>query len=231
MIPLQDENPTSKFPLVTYAIILSNIVIYLYQFLAGSAGEVLIYKYGIIPYEITHFQEIARFPELSTPFPNILTPFTSMFIHGGLFHVASNMLYLWIFGDNIEELMGSFRFLAFYLLAGLVGAVAQIIMAPSSTIPMVGASGAISGVLGAYVLKFPRARVKVLFFFFFLIQVVRVPAVVVLGFWILIQLLNGLSSIGNLDEGGVAWFAHIGGFVAGLIFVNRFQKRRVQVWL
>lgn len=228
MIPLTDDNPTTKIPLTCYTIIAINIFVFINQFLTGM--DVYVYRYGIIPYEITHFMEISQNPALRTPFPNIFTIISSMFIHGGFLHIASNMLFLWIFGDNVEELMGSFRFLLFYLLSGLVAAFAQIIIAPSSTIPMVGASGAIAGVLGAYFLKFPRARVKVLIVFFFFIQVVAVPAVIVLGIWFLMQIMSGFSSLGALDMGGVAWFAHIGGFVAGLIFVNKFKKKKVQIW-
>ncbi|MCH8126235.1 rhomboid family intramembrane serine protease [candidate division KSB1 bacterium] len=228
MIPLNDENPTQNIPFITYTIITVNILVFFNQFLFEGSGFVI--KYGTIPYEITHFREIASRPEFQTPFANIFTLFTSMFIHGGFFHIASNMLFLWIFGDNVEDLMGSFRFLLFYLLTGLIASLAQIIIAPSSTIPMVGASGAISGVLGAYFLKFPKAKVKVLIIFIFFIQVISVPAVIVLGFWFLMQIMSGFTSLDALDMGGVAWFAHIGGFIAGLIFVNKFQKRKVQIW-
>jgi len=228
MIPLTDSNPTTKVPIACYTIIAINLLVFFNQLFTGT--DVNVYRYGIIPYEITHFTEISQNPAFQTPFANILTLFTSMFIHGGFLHIASNMLFLWIFGDNVEELMGSWRFILFYLLAGIVAAFTQIIIAPSSTIPMVGASGAIAGILGAYFLKFPRAKVKVLIIFFFFIQVVSVPAVIVLGIWFLMQIISGVTSLGALDMGGTAWFAHIGGFVAGLIFVNKFQKRRVEIW-
>lgn len=231
MIPIRDDNPISKPPVVTILIIATNIIAFIFQIIApGAEGNALVYRYGVIPYEITHFQEFTSDPRLTTPFPNFLTLFTSIFMHGGVLHIGSNMLFLWIFGDNIEELMGHFRFLVFYVLAGVIAALTQVIMAPSSTIPMIGASGAIAGVLGAYFLKFPKARVQVLFIFFFIIQVFYVPAVVVLGIWFLIQILSGLSSISALEMGGVAWFAHIGGFLTGLIFVNKFQKKRAEVW-
>jgi len=230
MIPIRDDNPVSKPPIATVLIIVTNVVVFIYQFLLPDGqGQAMILRLGVIPYEITHFQDFNANPATLTPFPNFLTLITSLFLHGGVFHIGSNMLFLWIFGDNIEELMGSFRFVFFYLLAGVIAAGAQIIMAPSSTIPMVGASGAIAGVLGAYFLKFPRARVQVLFIFFFFIQIFRVPAVIVLGFWFIMQIFSGFTSISALEMGGVAWFAHIGGFIAGLILVNRFQKREAEI--
>jgi membrane associated rhomboid family serine protease len=149
-----------------------------------------------------------------------------MFLHGGLFHIAGNMLYLWIFGNNVEDTLGHFRFLGFYLLAGVGAAVAQVVMSPESRIPMVGASGAISGVLGAYLFLFPHATVLTLITFGFFIRFVHIPAVIVLGFWIVVQVLNGLISVGRVsDEGGVAWFAHIGGFVAGIVLLFLFRPR------
>ena len=161
-----------------------------------------------------------------TRMPNIFTLFTSMFLHGGFLHIFGNMLYLWIFGDNVEAIMGSVRFLLFYLLCGLIAALSYIIIDPNSTVPMIGASGAISGVLGAYFLRFPRARVHVLFIFFFIFRVIRVSALFVLGFWFLFQLLNGLGQMKlHSTGGGVAWFAHIGGFIAGMILVYFFEKK------
>ena len=140
------------------------------------------------------------------------------------------MLYLWIFGDNIEYIMGSFRFLLFYLLVGLAASFSHIIMEPSSAVPMIGASGAISGVLGAYLIKFPKAKVLVVIFLFIIIQTVYIPAVFVLGFWFLMQLVSGFSSLGVKGGGGVAWWAHIGGFITGILLVNKFQKRRVTLY-
>lgn len=228
MIPIRDDNPIPNVPYMTIFIIGVNIAVFLYQiFFGGRGGEEFIYKFGAIPYEITHFQEISPEPGLKTPFPNIFTLFTAMFLHGGFFHIFSNLLYLWIFGDNVEYLMGSFRFLIFYLLTGMVASVAHIIMAPSSMVPMIGASGAISGVLGAYLLKFPRAKVLVLIFLFIFIQTVSIPAIIVLGFWFIMQLAYALGELGMEGSGGVAWWAHIGGFIAGLVLVNRFQKRKV----
>jgi len=226
MIPIKDDNPTYTFPVITILLILANIGVFIYQFLMGQGAQAFISKLGAIPWEITHFRELPGLPlEYRSEFPNILTLFTSMFLHGGLFHLLGNMLYLWIFGDNIEALVGHARFLVFYLCCGLVATLSHVISDPASTTPMVGASGAISGVLGAYFLRFPRAKVHVLFFFLFFIRVIRVSALFVLGFWFLMQVLNGFGSLGFQRGGGIAWFAHIGGFVAGMVLVFFFEKK------
>lgn len=227
MIPIRDDISFRQTPYMTIFIIAANIFVFAIQFLAGSRGsESLIFRFGAIPFEITHFQDVADYPV--TPFPNFLTLFTAMFMHGGFLHIFSNLLYLWIFGDNVEYLMGHFRFLIFYLITGLIASLAHVLMEPASTVPMIGASGAISGVLGAYFIKFPRAKVLVVIIFFF-IQTVYIPAVFVLGFWFLMQLSSGFSALASRELGGVAWFAHIGGFLAGMILVSLFQKRRVTV--
>ncbi|HHM24125.1 MAG TPA: rhomboid family intramembrane serine protease [Bacteroidetes bacterium] len=231
MIPIRDDNPIRQTPYVTISIIVLNVLVFFYQIALGPRGsEAFIFRYGVIPYEITHFKEITANPAFVTPFPNILTLFTAMFLHGGFFHLFGNMLYLWIFGDNVEYVLGRGRFVIFYLLTGLCASFLHILMNPSSTVPMIGASGAISGVLGAYFLKFPRARVLVVIFFFFFIQTVYIPAVFVLGFWFLMQIMSGLSSLGVREAGGVAWFAHIGGFLAGMYLVNKMQRRKVTIW-
>lgn len=232
MIPIRDDNPVHKTPYVTILLLVVNISLFLYQMfiVGGSEGEAFWMKFGAIPFEITHFRELSTTPAYDTPFPNIFTLFTSMFLHGGFMHLGGNMLYLWIFGDNIEYIMGSFRFLGFYLLTGIIAALSHIIIDPSSTTPMIGASGAISGILGAYLLKFPKARVQVLIFLFVFITTINVPAIIVLGFWFIMQLMSGYAALGQSTGGGVAWFAHIGGFIAGLILVNRFQKRRTTLY-
>lgn len=179
---------------------------------------------GAIPLEITNLTDIVRIPdqpEALLPIP--LTILSSMFVHGGWVHLISNMWYLWLFGDNVEDSMGHFRFLLFYLLCGLLAAALQIVVDPRSIVPMVGASGAIAGILGAYLFKFPRARVRCLLFVFIFIQFIEVPAFVILGFWFIVQLLNGLAAPGA--TGQVAWFAHIGGFVAGLGLIYFFARR------
>jgi len=222
MIPIKDDNPTHQVPLITIGLIMANILVFLHQLSLGRGEEVFIYRFGVIPYEITHLH---NFPA------SIGSLFTSMFLHGGPLHLLGNMLYLWIFGDNVESIMGHLRFLGFYLLCGLAAAFSHILVEPNSILPMVGASGAISGVLGAYFLRFPRAKVLVLVpLFLWFIRIIRIPAFFVLGFWFLMQVMSGFMSLGISVTGGVAWFAHIGGFLAGMILVRYFEKRRFRVW-
>jgi len=209
-IPLRDENPTSRFPVVTIALIAVNAVVFLFQAVAPQSLELTAVRFGAVPFAITHFRSL---PEAAA-FPPLLTLLTSMFVHGSLFHLFGNMLYLWIFGNNIEDRLGPIRFSLFYLVCGVIAALTHILFQPGSRIPMIGASGAIAGVLGAYWTLFPRARVKVFIFLIFYIDVVAIPAGIVLGLWFLLQLLN--VGIG----GGVAWFAHVGGFLAGLLLIR-----------
>lgn len=215
MIPLRDDNPRVMVPVVNYMLIALNVLVYLLQFRLSAVDlEAFIYAFGAVPQKITS-GETLLYPLL-----------TSMFLHGGFLHLVSNMLYLFIFGDNVEGLMGHARYLVFYLLSGLGAAALHIFIQPHSAMPMIGASGAISGVLGAYLLKFPRARVLVLAWVFFYVTTFRVPALIALGLWFLMQLSSGLSTLGMDVGGGVAWFAHIGGFVVGLLAVNFFERRR-----
>ena len=205
---------------MTVGLIVINVLVFLKQWtLPPRAAARFVYYYGLIPSEITGNDLVVQHPV-----PLYATILTSMFIHGGLFHIAGNMLYLWIFGDNVVDRMGRLRFLIFYLLSGLAAAAAQTWSNPDSTVPMVGASGAISGVLGAYLLLYPHARVVTLIFLGWLVRLVEIPAIVVLGLWIVVQVLNGLLTLG-VQAGGVAWFAHIGGFVAGLIMVYPLKRR------
>jgi membrane associated rhomboid family serine protease len=217
MIPLKDDIPSYRAPIVTVALICINCLIYLYLLFLGEAYQLALVKWGTIPYEVTHGQELT--PQLGFSIP--LSLFSSMFLHGGFFHLAGNMLYLWIFGDNVEDLLGHVKFLVFYLLCGLAASFLHILTTPDSQVPMVGASGAIAGVLGAYMIRFPRARILTLIFFGFFIRVVAIPALFVLGFWFILQLLYGLPSIGSTG-GGVAWFAHVGGFIAGIVLLKLF---------
>jgi membrane associated rhomboid family serine protease len=220
MIPLKDNIPSSRIPLITIGLIVINVLVYLNQLtLPPRAAVRFVYLYGLIPVEIAGGELLVQHPV-----PLYGTILTSMFVHGGLFHLAGNMLYLWIFGDNVEDRLGRFRFLVFYLLSGLAAAAAQILSDPHSQIPMVGASGAISGVLGAYLLLYPHARVVTLVFFGWLVRVIEIRALSVLGFWIVVQLVSGLLTWGA-QVGGVAWFAHIGGFVAGLVMVIPLRRR------
>lgn len=215
-LPLRDENPTRRFPFLTILLILVNCLIFLFQAFSPRGLDYYILRMGVIPYEITHFQTLPHLPRLFPP----LTLIASMFLHGSLFHLLGNMLFLWIFGNNVEDYLGSFRFIPFYLLSGLAAAFTQVAFHPNSRVPMIGASGAVAGVLGAYFILYPGARVLTLVFFFFFIRIMPVPAFYVLSFWFLAQILNiGLG-------GGVAWFAHIGGFLAGIVLVRRSSRRR-----
>lgn len=224
MIPYKDDNPTLTFPFVTVGIIALNILIFLLEVTSQSGMKDVTYAYGAIPHYILTF-------ETNQPIHPIFTIFSSMFMHGGLLHMGGNMLYLWIFGDNIEDRLGHSRFILFYIFCGIVSAYSYAITNPHSLTPMVGASGAISGILGAYLLLFPRARVYTLVFLGFFITTVRIPALIVIGFWAVIQFTSGLISTGLNEVGGVAWFAHIGGFLAGLITIKLWLPRRTKQWL
>jgi membrane associated rhomboid family serine protease len=212
MIPIKDDNPTQSTPFVTVTLIALNVVIFIYQL-------------TLSPQQMVEFtRHYAAIPEQISQGKQLYAIFTSMFLHGGVLHLLGNMLYLWIFGDNIEHICGHGRFLAFYLLCGLFAFFSHYITMPGSDVPMVGASGAISGVLGAYAIRFPRARVHVfIWFFFFLYTVVKIPALYVLGIWFVMQIFSGLAAAGG--QSGVAFFAHIGGFIAGLIFIRYFERR------
>ncbi|MFZ2330807.1 MAG: rhomboid family intramembrane serine protease [Atribacterota bacterium] len=223
MIPLWDEIPTRRLPLITIIIIFINCLVYYYQFFMVVDPNTFINTYGLIPFELT--KGIALNP--ATPSPIYLTILFSMFMHGGLVHLLGNMLYLWIFGNNVEDYLGKIRFLIFYILSGIFAAFAQILMAPGSKVPMIGASGAIAGVLGAYLILFPRARITTLVFFGFFIRLIKLPAIFVLGLWIIFQLFYGLSELSISGGGaGVAWFAHIGGFMGGIILIKLFSPRK-----
>jgi membrane associated rhomboid family serine protease len=226
MIPLKDDNPRKGIPFVTIGLIVLNVIVQIYQWHLGRGADAFVYRLGVIPWELTHFQELPNLKfGYQSEIPNLLTIFTSLFIHGGLLHLAGNMLYLWIFGDNVEALMGPLRFLVFYIACGTAAAFSQIILSPDSTVPMVGASGAISGVLGAYLVRFPGAKISVFFIFFFIIRIIKIPALIVLGFWFIMQIASGFGSLGSGQAGGVAWFAHVGGFLAGMGLISFFEKR------
>jgi len=217
LIPIHDDNPTEITPYVTIAIIAINVIVFIYQLALGRYGnQAFVLKMGIIPYEFTHAVDIPPYAS----HPLILNLFAAMFMHGGILHLLGNMLYLWIFGNNVEDAMGHVRFLIFYLLTGLLASATHIILMPNSMVPMIGASGAISGVLGAYFILFPWAKVHTLIFLFFFITVIQIPAMVVLGFWFIFQLLS------LFGKGNVAWFAHIGGFLSGMILVRFFLRKK-----
>lgn len=216
MIPIRDINPTRRFPLITVGIIVLNVLVFGFEFLLPvNALEGLVETWGLTPYRLTGLEPLA-----------FVTVFTSMFLHSGVAHLLGNMLYLWIFGDNIEAAMGPARFIVFYLLCGVGAALGQTLVSPLSTIPMVGASGAISGIMGGYLLLYPRAEVETLVFLGYFIRLIRLPTTVVLGSWIVMQLFSGVLSLGMQAAGGVAWFAHIGGFAVGIVLVSLFRRRR-----
>lgn len=219
MIPLKDDIPTRRTPVITIALIAINVIVY-FAFEQGlwglgDIGNERVSEYGAVPFEITNPGDNA--PGSPDVAPFWLTILTSMYLHGSLLHLGGNMLFLWIFGDNVEDRLGHAKFLIFYLLAGIAATLAQFAVAPHSAVPNVGASGAIAGVLGAYILMFPQSRVNVLLGR----QVVAMPAIFVLGMWIVLQLISGVGTIAYTDEsansGGVAYMAHIGGFAAGLL--------------
>ncbi|MDP2209078.1 MAG: rhomboid family intramembrane serine protease [Bacteroidota bacterium] len=222
MIPLRDINPHRTFPIVNYVLIGVNVIIFLLQISLGKSYEAAIYQFGLVPVRLMNDVQMFDFGLMT-----VLPVFSSMFMHGGWMHLIGNMLFLHVFGDNIEDRLGHIRYIFFYLLAGVGGAAGQIIINPISAIPMVGASGAIAGVLGAYILMFPRAKILTLIPIFFFIQFVELPAFLFLGIWFLMQLLSGTLSLGiGGDAGGVAWWAHIGGFVAGATLLFVFRKRK-----
>jgi membrane associated rhomboid family serine protease len=233
VIPLHDDNPTTTKPIVTVAILITCVVVYVWQhLLLQSPGDVrAAYAFGVVPAVLTG-KEIM--PAELAVVPAWATVVTSMFMHGGFWHLAGNMLYLWIFGNNIEDGMGHGRFLVFYLLCGVAAVAAQVLPNPGSIIPMVGASGAISGVLGAYMLLFPRARVLLgLPLGFLIVQLGRFPAIWVLAAWFVMQLVMGSLAAAKApgeNEGGIAFGAHIGGFIGGLLLVAVFKKRSVPLW-
>ena len=223
MFPYKDDNPTKSFPSVTIGIIVLNIVVFILQVLSSGDGQRIVFAYGAIPHNIVSL-------ESTQPIHPFLTIVTSMFMHGGLFHIFGNMLYLWIFGNNIEDRIGHFRFIIFYFFCGIIAAFSHTLAAADSNVPMIGASGAVSGVLGAYLLLFPYARVHTVIFLGFFVQTVQIPALIVIGFWAIIQIVNGLITQGLLNQGGVAWFAHVGGFIAGLVTIKLWLPRRSNTW-
>ncbi|MGH7236225.1 MAG: rhomboid family intramembrane serine protease [Nitrospiraceae bacterium] len=225
MIPLHDDNPTQHTPVLTIAVIAACALVFLYQVsLPEESGQLFILRYGAIPAMV--FGQTAAVPPEVAALPAFASLITSMFLHGGWMHLIGNMLYLWIFGNNIEDVMGHARFAVFYLVSGTVAALSHALTDPSSAVPMVGASGAISGVLGAYLLLFPRAQVLVLVPLGMFTRMVYVPAGLVLGFWFVLQVLSGGMSLGS-GGGGVAFFAHVGGFLAGMGLIGLFKRPEV----
>lgn len=224
MLPLHDDNPTLRKPVVTVGLILACVAMFLWQqTLTGGFAERVIYGMGMVPALVLGGYDL---PPGMGLVPAWASPVTYQFLHGGWMHLIGNMWFLWVFGNNIEDSMGHVRFVVFYLLTGLVAAAAHIAFNLESGVPIVGASGAISGVMGAYMVLYPRVRVQTLIVLFVFIQVVALPAVVILGLWFALQLLSGVGSLGQIG-GGVAFWAHVGGFVAGVVLIKLFERRKL----
>ena len=216
MFPLYDTLRSRRFPIVNWMLILLNGMAFYYELKLGEAGlNRFIHTWGLIPFQLT-----------SSPAETWITIFTSIFLHGGWFHILSNLWVLAIFGDNIEDRMGSGRYLIFYLLGGMAASLMQVFISPASNQPMVGASGAIAGVLGAYIILFPRARIASLVPIFFIFTIIEIPAVIFLGIWFVSQLFSGWLALYGAEISGVAWWAHIGGFVFGMFAVRLFVRRQ-----
>ncbi|PYO42439.1 MAG: rhomboid family intramembrane serine protease [Gemmatimonadetes bacterium] len=234
MFPYKDENPTELTPVSTVGLIALNVLAWLFVQGAGASDQTLaqsVCQYGLIPGEVLRTvppgTAVPVGPQMHCVIPAVphwWTLLSSMFMHGGWFHLITNMWFFWVFGNNIEDSMGHGRFVVFYLLCGLAAAATQVLISPNSAVPMVGASGAISGVMGAYVLLYPRVRVHTLIFLGFFVTTVTLPAYVILGYWFLLQLLGGTASALSQVEGGVAFWAHVGGFVAGMLLIKVFAN-------
>jgi membrane associated rhomboid family serine protease len=245
MFPLKDNIPTERTPYVTIALIVINAFVYFVLerggILHGPPNSIVV-DWGVIPYELTHPGKecaetlgaivcegqpgvVGAAPDQP---PTILTIFTSMFMHGSILHIGGNMLFLWIFGNNVEDAMGHVRFVVFYLVGGLAAVALQVIASPDAAVPTIGASGAVAAVLGGYILLYPRARVITLIFIIFFFTILELPAMLILGFWFLQQILFGVYEVANPagGGGGVAYFAHIGGFLFGLAAIKVFAQRQ-----
>jgi membrane associated rhomboid family serine protease len=216
VIPIRDDLRTRRIPVINYMLIAINVIVFILMWLAGSGQDAIVYQFALIPANFLANINVA----------NVTDIFTSMFMHGGLAHLAGNMLYLWIFGDNVEDRLGRFGYLVFYLAGGVVASLAHILTNPGSQIPTVGASGAIAAVLGAYLVMYPQSRVATFIPLGFFMRLTMLPASIVLGLWFVLQLFNGFLSLGGPDVGGVAFWAHIGGFVTGLVVGLFFRGRR-----
>ncbi|MBE3557688.1 MAG: rhomboid family intramembrane serine protease [Ktedonobacteraceae bacterium] len=226
MIPLKDyPGPRRRMPWMTWALIAINVAVFLYQVSLGPAAPVFMFAYAVVPVALvggvpqTSLVQGGQSLPFHTPEPVYLTLITSMFLHAGWLHIGGNMLFLYIFGDNVEDRMGHFWYLVFYLLCGLIAGIAQVAVDPGSKIPSLGASGAIAGVLASYLVLFPWARVKTVIFIFVFFTIVTVPALALIGLWFLLQLFNGVTALADVQQGmgGVGYFAHVGGFVTGLV--------------
>lgn len=234
MFPYKDDNPTILTPVVTVALIIANAAVWL--LVQGLGTEPALSRslctLGLIPGDLLHLAGEGTRVQMGRGAECVLggtsswyTPLTSMFLHGGWLHLIGNMWFLWVFGNNVEDSMGHFRFAVFYLLCGVAAAAAQVVVNPGSTLPMVGASGAISGVMGAYIVLYPKVRVHMLIFLGIFITTIAVPAWMMLGYWFLLQIIGGLPMLSRETGGGTAFWAHTGGFVAGMVLIWIFRDR------
>jgi rhomboid family protein len=222
MIPFRDNIPSRTFPIVTLLIIAANVLAFFYELSLGRYLDPFLMQYGVVP------TAVFAWPQSGVPLSAVLLPFfTSMFLHGGWLHLIGNMWYLWIFGDNIEDRLGHFTYLVFYLLCGLGAGIVHTFLNSQVGVPSIGASGAIAGVLGAYLVSYPGARVLTLLPIFVFWQIIEIPAIIVLGLWFLLQFAYGAASLAasTASAGGVAWWAHVGGFIVGMIMVNFFPRK------
>ncbi|PYS50021.1 MAG: rhomboid family intramembrane serine protease [Acidobacteria bacterium] len=223
MIPFRDNIPSRSFPLITISLILVNVFVFFYELSLGPGLEPFIGQYGVTP------ALVFAWPRSDAPFLAVALPFlTSMFLHGGWLHLIGNMWYLWIFGDNVEDRLGHMTYLIFYLLSGLGAGIVHTVFNPDTVVPSVGASGAIAGVLGGYLVSYPFAKVLTLVPIFMFLQVVEIPAMIVLGLWFVMQFFYGTASLaatGAANAGGVAWWAHVGGFVIGMVLIGLFPRK------
>jgi membrane associated rhomboid family serine protease len=209
MIPYKDNIPSRKRPFITWGLIGINVIVFLFELMEGPNLDQVFYQFGMVPAYVTAGTYGPRYE---------VVPFlTSMFMHAGWLHIAGNMLYLWIFGDNVEDRMGHVLYLFFYLASGVGASLLHLATDPTSMVPTVGASGAIAGVMGAYLVLYPKARVRSVVIFFYLIRIMEIPAIIFLGFWFVLQLFSGLGSLGATESGGVAFWAHVGGFIVGIV--------------
>ena len=234
-IPLKDINPIRRRPVVTWTLLGMNILVFIYQLWHGHGGQALISALGATPFEIVRMTDLVGSygpytHHLPGPSPIFLTLFTSMFLHGGFLHIGFNMLYLWIFGNNIEDVLGPAKVILFYFAGGMIAHAMHIASDPGSLTPTIGASGAISAIMGAYLLLYPHARILTLMWILIFIQLIAVPASVIIVYWFVIQLISGFISLGGQVGGGVAWFAHIGGFLGGIFLILLMAGDRVY-WL
>jgi membrane associated rhomboid family serine protease len=223
MFPIRDDVPSRSFPVVTVGLIVVNAIVFLAELAMGARGlRAAVVNYGLVPAFVSDYAAGEGVSAGQALFPF----FSSMFLHGGFLHLIGNMWYLWIFGDNVEDRLGHARFLVFYIICGILGNLAHYAFNSSSQIPTIGASGAVAGVLGVYLVSYPRARIVVLLWLGFFVQFIELPALIVLGFWLILQFINGaFSVVMSSATGGVAWWAHIGGFLGGILILKLFRPR------